>query len=186
MGKESDMTTNDAVRPIDYPTDDMLTRIADAQWGEKNNGVVFHDIHRHNACNHTLSGTITEGEIEYGFIIHSGDWGGTVVEEWGLSEDVGSYRPEWIEPATFVPSNSFLIDENPTMFKVYGLWRKEEWFKEMVRSYNYDRHFQPGCKTEAHYREKAAKRGLKPGLLSNFTDAELAVIGEKRPEASHD
>ena len=67
--------------------------------------------------------------------------------------------------------------------RVLAYWRKEQWFKDMEQSYNYDRHFAPGGATETYYREKASKKGLVPGYLSHFTDDELAILGEKRPEA---
>lgn len=65
------------------PTNDHLERIADAQWGGSGDGIHFSDIYQHNACNHTLSGTIVDGDETYGFTIESGDWNGTVVLGWG-------------------------------------------------------------------------------------------------------
>lgn len=164
------------------PPEEALVRIADAQWDKDNAakyGVVFLDIHQHNACNHTLSGTIDVDGVVHGFIIESGDWNGTVVHGWGDPEDVGCYLPgEPPEPRTFVPTNRFLFTERPEMFRVYAYWRTQEWFRDMERSYNYDRHFQPGGQVETYYKEKAAKRGLVPGFLSNFTADERAVIDE--------
>ena len=47
------------------------------------------------------------------------------------------------------------------MWTVYLCWKKEEWFKEKVSAYNYDKHFSPGTKTENYYRDWASKKGLK-------------------------
>lgn len=173
---------------LDYPTDDMLTRICELQWGggRSEPGLVLDDVYQHDACNHTISGRIDHDGVEYGFVIHNGNWNGTEVAEWGLAEDVGTYKPEWVEPMALVPRDPFMSRERPGMFKVYGLWRKEKWFQEMERSFAYDRHFAPGGKTETYWREKAGAKGLAPGLLSNFTDEELAMIGERRPEAPRD
>lgn len=147
------------------PTSDILERICDAHWNGSGEGVKFLNIHTHNACNHTLTGTIEyEGEV-YGFEIDNGDWGGTVVNQWGDPDDIASYKPPVVEPRTFVPINDNLRTEKPEMYKIYLLWRKEPWFKEVEGKYNYDRHFQPGGFIENHYREWAAKRGMKPGYF---------------------
>jgi len=150
------------------PSESALERIADAMWnGRQGEGIVFLDVHQHNACNHTLSGTIDVAGVVHGFIIESGDWNGTVVLGWGDPEDVGTYQePAPGEPLTFVPCDEFMAFDRPAMFGVYLLWRKEPWFKEQVSGYLYDRHFAPGGKTESHYREWASKKGLKVGLFS--------------------
>lgn len=168
--------------PVDVlaePTEEILTRICEAHWnGCKGEGIHFSDVYQHDAINHTLSGTIEADGVSYGFIIRNGNWNGTEVLEWGLEDDVGSYQhPEPPEPITFVPNDPHLFARSPEMFKVYGMWRKEKWFTEKVGGYNYDRHFAPGGKTETYYREWAAKRGMKPGYLINFSKEELAAIG---------
>lgn len=162
--------------PVDVlktPTDEILERICDvsynlhAQPGTDGN-IKITDVHQHNACNHTFSGTITIENIEYGFVIENGDWAGTVVKEWGLAEDIGTYTPpEPGEQLTFIPNNMHLKTENPALFKVYLNWRKQSWFKEMIGKYLYDRHFQPGSFIENHYKEWAAKKGMVIGLLSD-------------------
>lgn len=170
------------------PSDEILEYICDAQWnGGKGEGIHFIDIYQHNACNHTLSGTIDVDGTKYGFIIDNGDLGGTVVREWGLADDVGTYKPEPPgEPLTFVPSGVL----NAGLLKVYHLWRKEAWFKEKERGYLYDRHFAPGCATEKHYREWAAKKGMKIGLLSDVQkeavdNEELQAFVELFKETPH-
>lgn len=147
------------------PTDEALERICDAHWNSGGEGVKFRDIHQHNACNHTLSGTIEIDGTEYGFIIQNGDWNGTVVDKWGLADDVGTYKPEPPTLFTFVPMDDTLRTSKPHMWQVYLAWRKEKWFQDKERAYNYDRHFQPGGAIENHYREWAAKKGMKPGIF---------------------
>lgn len=179
----------DRVYLTDAP-EEALERICEAQWANPGtfvtvHGVTFHDIHRHDACNHTLSGVVDIGGVSHGFVIDNGNNSGTVVREWGNPEDVGIYDPgPPPEPRTFVPTNDALAWERPGMFGVYLAWRKEPWFTDMERSYNYDRHFQPGSKVESHYREKAAKRGLKTGYLSDLTAAiaHLKASANPKPE----
>jgi hypothetical protein len=164
---------------LSEPTGEVLDRIDDAHWnGCKGEGIVM-SAYRHNACNHTLSGEIEVDGDRYSFVIDSGDWGGTVVHEWCSPDEAKGFRePEPPEPYTFVPNAPNLLENRPALFKVYGMWRKEAWFKDLERGYNYDRHFAPGTKTESHYREKAQKRGLCPGLLSNFNEEEMRVLRE--------
>jgi hypothetical protein len=150
---------------LDYPTDDALERICDAHWnGGKGEGIRFLDIYQHNACNHTLSGTIDIDGVEYGFIIDNGNNNGTDVREWGLADDIGTYTPpEPGEPVTFVPVNLL----SPALLKVYHLWRKESWFKEKESGLRYDQHFAPGGATNKYYSEWAAKKGMRIGYLSD-------------------
>ena len=153
------------------PSEESLTRICEAHWYKSGSGVKFIDIHQHDACNHTLSGTIDVGGVEYGFIIDNGNWAGTVVRAWGDPEDVGVYDPgPPPEMATFVPVDDSLSETSPGLFNVYLAWRKESWFVEKERGYNYDRHFAPGGKTESYYRDWAAKKGMKIGYLSHISE----------------
>lgn len=139
----------------------LLERICDAHWNHGGDGVTFRDIHQHNACNHTLSGSIEhEGETLH-FIIDDGDWGGTVVREFGTVDDVGVYEPPKPQRYMFVPADDNLATKRPEMWKMYLWWTKQPWFTEQLGKYHYDRHFQPGCAIEDHYRKWAAERGLK-------------------------
>ena len=162
------------------PAEEDLERIADALWNNrKGEGIVFFDVFEHNACNHTMSGTIDVAGVVHGFIIESGDRNGTVVKGWGDPEDVGTYDPgPPPELRTFVPKDHTLHIARPEMFRVYCLWRKEKWFMEKERAYNYDRHFQPGGYIEDHYRKWATEKGLEPGYLSNLPKEALALINE--------
>jgi hypothetical protein len=68
----------------------------------------------------------------------------------------------------------------PQMFQVYLMWRKQPWFIEKERGYNYDRHFQPGGMVEDHYREWAATRGMKVGYISDLPpEAREAILKAK-------
>ncbi len=162
----------DTALPLHEPTDEVLERICDAYWhyarGDGDtDGVHFRDVHQHNACNHTLSGTIDVDGIEYGFIIDNGDWNGTQVRAWGAAEDVPTYRHEPGEPLTFIPRNDIM---GKVAVELYAYWQTQAWFTKLVSDYLYDRHFAPGGKIETHYREAAAKRGLEPGLLSSWEE----------------
>jgi hypothetical protein len=156
---------------MNTPTKDILELICDAHWNNngQHNGITFHDIYQHNACNHTLSGTIDINGTLYGFVIDNGDRDGTVVHKWGLADDVGIYKhPEPTEPLTFVPKNINLKTERPGMWKVYLSWIKQDWFIKKEQAYLYDRHFQPGAFVEKHYRDWADQKGLVVGFLSDY------------------
>ncbi len=146
-----------------------LELIADVFWHlsggtGKVDGVTISDVYQHNACNHTMTGAIERDDgVSTGFIIESGDWNGTVILAWGDPEDIGVFTPPVVEPRTFVPINRHLKAEKPAMWALYLFWRKAEWFKELERNYNYDRHFHPGRQTEDHYRDLVRSRGLRPG-----------------------
>ena len=147
---------------------ETLERIGDAHWnGGKGEGVTFWDINQHNACNHTMSGTIEVQGKTFGFIIESGDRNGTVIKGWGDPDDVGTFEP--IKPTmyTFVPRDSDLKEKRPEMYGVYLLWRKEPWFKEKERALNYDRHFAPGLKTDEYYRTWAESKGLRISIVGD-------------------
>lgn len=155
--------------------DDFMQRLYSAAWGDKEQkaaikagGLHLSDIHEHNACNHTYSGTVEiEGE-QYGFVIQDGNWNGTDVKEWGEAEEICAYDPgPPPEPATFVP-DAISAQSHPAMFGVYLKWREEPWFKDKAMGLNYDRHFAPGGKTESYYGDWAASKGMRIGLFSEI------------------
>ena len=160
---------------ISEPDNETLSRICEAFYSRQKgmqNGVRIDDIYRHDAINYTFSGVAEIGGIEYGFIIDDGNWNGTELREWGLAEDIGGYQPPPpLEPLTFIPSDDSLAWERPHMFGVYLMWRKEAWFAEQERNYAYDRQCQPGRFVENHYRNWAAQKGMKIGLLSDLGKA---------------
>lgn len=147
---------------------EVLERITDAGCGVHGEGVVISDVYRHNACNHTYTGHIEYAGETFHFIIHSGDWNGTDVEEFGTIDEVGVYDPPKPTLYTFVPRNPLLKFEKPAMWDVYLHWRKQEWFQDKVRGYNYDRHFAPGLKTERYYQEFAQSKGLVIASTEEF------------------
>lgn len=145
---------------VDAATE-VMDRIANADWKRGGHGVTISDVYAHNACNHTISGIVEHARERFGFVIDSGDRAGTVIREWGPEGDIEVYEPEPPTVYTFVPRDADLASKSPALFKVYLEWRKQSWFKEAVRGYNYDRHFAPGVKTERHYRDLADNRGLR-------------------------
>lgn len=136
--------------------EDAFQRLCEAAWAREDEPgfVVFSDHHMLNAANWRHEGTVTVDEIEYFFELENGDRNGTVFR---FGENLKFERPP--EPArrTFVP-----IDPNSSVAKaVFPIWQKEAWFREKVRAMNYDFYFAPGVKTQNHYVEWAAKRGLR-------------------------
>lgn len=169
---------------LEYPTDEILERIADAGWNYsrkdyRDAGLSIHDRHTINACNHVYSGTVEHEGKAYGFQIEMGDNNGTVIHAWGLEDDVGTFDagpPP--EPRTFIPNDDNLFTDKPHMFDVYCYWRNSQWFKEKQGAYNYDRHFQPGGKIEGHYRDWAKTKGMKVGYLSDLSESAQNRIKE--------
>lgn len=146
------------------PTSEALERICCAGAGDKVAGVFLSDIYSMDALNQVLSGVIDVDGEEYGFIVESGNWNGTVVKAWGDPDDVGTYRPPERESPRFIPD-----DENRTVqedFFFLQKTRKSEWFKGQEESYHYDRHVQPGAEIENYYRAWARNMHFRVGLLS--------------------
>ena len=144
-----------------------LERIAEAAWDHDCrsgkvtlDGVRIADVHQINSANHVYSGTIEHDGKSFGFIVEMGDQRGCFVIEWGNADDVGRYEPPPPVVMTFVPRDPLLKEKRPELFAVYEAWTRTEWFKEKERSYNYDRHFQPGGYVEKHYRDWAASKGM--------------------------
>lgn len=136
--------------------------------------ITFSRIDQHDAINHTFYGYFQHGEEEVCFSIDNGNWNGTVVNEFGEDTDLSPAREVTVYRLKAKPTPSWGPNPDETVEAyvdrveawrkrnevIMDHWRKEPWFQEMERSYNYDRHFQPGGKVEDHYRAKAAKRGL--------------------------
>lgn len=154
-------------------------------------GVYIYDAHAHDAINYTLSGNITFEGVEYGFIVRDGNWNGTSVLEWGLSDDVGRYKAPPPTIYTMVPiTNRIRMGYHGySMFKdVYLAWRKEEWFAKICHDFMYDKHFAPGLGTNEHYNGLASKRGLKLATADEFDrlmvefNALEAIVGKMTHE----
>lgn len=158
----------------------ICERIGDALWNHQRgtrDGLTIRDVHQHDACNHTISGAIEfdlDGELVYReFIFRSGNMGGDDMIEWG--EDVGMYEPPEPDPMVFGPGPGA---DYRLIAQVYPLWRKEKWLQDLESGYNYDRHFAPGGKTESHYRQKAAQRGLV-AMPRSAMEAQLKAAQER-------
>lgn len=141
--------------------EEIMERIADAAWNGSGEGIVFREVHQINACNHIHSGTIVHSGETFAFSIESGDMNGTVIYFFGSPDDYAPQPPPKPARFMFVPSDDGLELRSPHMFMVYLAWTKTQWFKEKLAAYHYDRHYQPGCAIEDHYREWAVKKGMK-------------------------
>ena len=139
---------------------EILEMICDANCTGSFGPVHISKRYRHNACNYTISGHVEHANERFYFVVHNGDWNGTVVEQFGKEDEVIEYVESKPTLYTFVPNNPRLKFEKPHMWQIYLLWRNEKWFTEKVRGYNYDRHFAPGLKTEQHYFDFAKSKGM--------------------------
>jgi hypothetical protein len=140
----------------------VLTRICEAGWApsQLEPGIKELRVHEHNACNHTYEGVLEYDGIAFSFVVDNGDWNGTEVREF-TTEDAAGYEAPRPALYVLVPEKADLRATNPAMYSVYLHWTRTSWFADIQRGYNYDKHFQPGVKTEQHYRDKARQHGLK-------------------------
>jgi hypothetical protein len=144
--------------------EDVAIRITEAfcarhDGGEKRYDVRFIDIHEHNACNHTMTGIVVVDGVDYGFVMESGDWNGTVVKEYAPAEEcsqVYTYEPPQPTRFKLVPKN---YDElkafHPKKLAIAMKWIQQPHIQQKLKDYHYDRHFQPGLQIENHYKDWA-------------------------------
>ena len=145
--------------------EDICERITEALIGHYQDyevdGVRVSDVHQHDACNHTVSGQIDVeigGEVCcFGFVAQSGNWAGFEMQEWGDVDDVGTYEPPAPDPLVAIPE----FGAHKGIWSRWDHMRRQPWYQEMVRGFNYDRHFAPGGKTAQHYAAEARKHGLR-------------------------
>lgn len=145
-------------------TDKLIEEVFDClDDSSKSSRVSVIDKHELNILNHVYEGCVYVGndEEEWSFQIESGNNNGTVILQWCREEESTPFEPPKPTRFRLVPRNDNLQADKPAMYDVYLGWKNEEWFQDLERSYNYDRHFSPTNKIETHYREKAAARGLK-------------------------
>ena len=151
------------------------------------NHITITGSHRTDALNYTFTGTVDIAGKTYYFVIESGNRMGTYIERWDDEETATPWEPPEPSYMTFVPprlsylrqcyAEYMLADRKPATAEVF--WaaidyiryrdhiRQADWFKDLVQSYNYDRYFAPGPKTENYFREKAAGHKL---IVINSTD----------------
>lgn len=143
-------------------SEDVLTRILEKVYYQRpdDTDICINEVHKHNALNCTISGTIRYNEVEYGFIISDGNNNGTDIIEWGLADDVGYYQPEYHRGFTLAPYDDNLIEHDISAYSKYLEKTKELWFDKIVQGYNYDRYFAPGHTTERYWLGKAKEHNL--------------------------
>lgn len=145
-------------------SEEVITRILEKAYYERSNDtdICINGIHKHDALNCTISGTIVYKEIEYGFIISDGNCNGTDIVEWGLADDVGYYEPE--KPielilAPFDYPNTVVND--PEKFARYLKLRDDPKIKELLFNYQYDKYFSPSASTTKYWTDKAKEKNLQ-------------------------
>jgi hypothetical protein len=139
--------------------------------------ITFSDIVKHDAINWTVYGYFQHDGDEVCFNIDNGNWAGTVVNSFGEDTDMEPPtgrsvwklklpdRPTWgPKPEETMESYAERVAAWRERNKIiFAHWQSETWFKDLERGMNYDKFFAPGSKTDAHYRDKAARRGLAIG-----------------------
>lgn len=166
----STQTKADAAFCRDVPPDmwdDVLTRMSEAahddRYADKDISIINRDWI--NACNVRVSGTIQIGDTEHWFILESGDRAGTVIRAW---DNAGDQKFEYHEPTRWALApkpatidNAILAGKGPFLIMKWDAIAARPDASDLVRSYAYDRHFQPGGQIEKHYRDKADKLGFQ-------------------------
>lgn len=122
--------------------------------------------YRTDAINSISSGTVDVDGEKWEFQIENGDRRGTWILEFGKDGSVGKYEPPTPDPLCLIPSDPDIVPGH-RMWNVYLAWRKD-WIPELERKIAYDSYFQPGCKTDDHYRPQYESRGLKIGRESDL------------------
>lgn len=154
----------EAVERITETISEMMWGGRRSEGNEGDDGAVYiADVQMVDACNHVAVGSFWIGGTEYSFEVDNGNNAGFVFRK--LSADtpipnIEIHRTEWdVEPAEF-PLIETKEQAERFLWK-WGLTRKNADVRKMTGSYAYDRMFQPGGQIESHYRDKAAKFGLR-------------------------
>jgi len=168
-------------------SEDVLTRILEKVYYQRTDAdICINEVHKHDALNCTISGTILYNDIEYGFIISDGNNNGTDIIEWGLADDVGYYEPEApieLILAPFDYPNTIVND--PAKFARYLKLRDDPEIKKILFSYQYDKYFAPSASITKYWTDKAKEKNLqfveKISEVSNLEERKvltLSLIGD--------
>lgn len=149
--------------PDERDQENLLTMMAEVVqgWGT-HDAVTVLNSYRSDVINATAEGIVEFKDREYYFVLEDGNNRGTVLLGW---EDHGRYEEPkptiWtIAPKPDTVSNALLPGGNPAfLLKKWDLFLDRYDIKDLLRGYSYDRHFQPGGKTEDHYRDRAWSLG---------------------------
>jgi hypothetical protein len=147
---------------------DVINRILNFSYNQF--GIEMFNIFEHSSFSKTYHGIIDIDGIQHGFVLHSSEATGDILYKWGTPLYVHNFKLPRIsrqERESFRPINDNLQEERPELFKVYLMWRKQRWFKEMEKAYNIDRKFGSRIKVESYYAELGHKKGLKVGNINS-------------------
>ena len=127
---------------------------------EDSENVSIHSIHKIDAINYEFMATIyKDGEEVCEVSCRDGNWNGSEILDFGDISTPKRYATQYqLEIADSIKLDPEKYERAKKIFK---LWQKEPWFKEMQSSINYDFHFDPCSKTKNHWKEKAREKGLK-------------------------
>jgi hypothetical protein len=131
-------------------------------------GVVhIQDFERRDAINVRVSGTVTleaQPDRAFDFQLRDGNQNGTELLGWeaeGVQDMEHSTPVQWtLQPSAGAVESALSKGLAHVLLMKWDGLVKQNWAKELVRSYGYDRYVQPGIVVERHYREAAAKHGL--------------------------
>lgn len=111
-----------------------------------------------------MSRIFTLADQEFWFLLDNGNWTGTVLRGW---EEAGQQKMPTDEPTqwTLVPrpdvvSDALATERGHILFQVWEAFLTRKEVAEIPGKYAYDKFFAPGGKTEAYWRDRAAKYKL--------------------------
>jgi hypothetical protein len=163
--------------------DEIMYAIAGTASGwEEDSRVTILDRDRMDAINVRASGIIEVNGNEYWFIVEDGNWNGTVLHAWDYAgeQKFEYHQPtQWtLQPQRHLIDRAIVSGKGPFLLAKWDIMAARPEIAEIVRSYAYDRYVQPGCVTEDHWRDKAAKHHFE------IVDRETADETRKRLEES--
>jgi hypothetical protein len=152
---------------------------SDGQEGE-DGAVYIADQQMVDACNHIATASFWLRGTEYSFEVANGNNAGFVFYKLSADAPIPTIeirRTEWdVAPAEFP-----LLEDKQQAERFIWKWRlfrKRADVRQMLGAYAYDRMFQPGTKIEGHYRDKAAKLGMRITSKEAVEERERLIAGQ--------
>lgn len=143
--------------------EEIMTAIAGTAAGwEKDSRVTILDRDQLDAINVRASGIIEVDGKEHWFIVEDGNWNGTVLHAWDHAgeQKFEYHRPtQWaLQPQRHLIDQAIQNGKGPFLvIKWDAMLKNRKELAEIPGKYAYDRHFQPGGKVEAYWKDAAAK-----------------------------
>lgn len=144
----------------DHLREDVMTMLAESSHiADAHDCITILDRDEIDAINCRAHGIIEIEGIEYTFQIEDGNWNGTVLLDWNGDRAFEHHVPtKWaLQPSAALVGDALANDRGKFLVAKWDAMLARDEIASIPGNYSYDRRFAPGLKTEAHYRESAAK-----------------------------